>query len=143
MSAASNYTEKNILNAMLRGVAYPLPTQTYVSLHTGSPSEDGSTNEVSTGTWPGYVRRQAEQGSAIGTGWVAPAAGDTSVSTNAKQITYPVQDGVVDVTVTHMAVWDAASGGNMLTYAILDAARTLSPLDVLVFDIGQLSVAAA
>lgn len=143
MSAASNYTEKNILNAMLRGTAYPLPTNTYVSLHTGSPGEDGSANEVSTSTWPGYVRRQAEQGSAIGTGWTAPAAGDASISTNAKQITYPVQDGVVNVTVTHMAVWDAASGGNMLSYAILDAARTLSPLDVLVFDIGQLSVAAA
>lgn len=143
MSAASNYTEKNILNAMLRGVAYPLPTNTYISLHTGSPGEDGSANEVSTGSWPGYMRRQAEQGSAIGTGWVAPAVGDASVSTNAKQITYPVQDGVSDVIVTHMAVWDASAGGNMLAFAILDAARTLSPLDVLVFDIGQLSVAAA
>lgn len=143
MTAASNYTEKNLLSAVFRGITFPVPTGTYIALHTADPGEDGTTAEVSTATWPGYVRRHAEQGGAIGSGWSAPAAGDTSETKNAKQITFPVQDGTGAVIVTHMSVWDAASGGNLLSKTVLDSARTVNPLDVLVFDINQITFTAS
>lgn len=136
MAAASNYTEGNLINAMLRGVAYPLPTGTFVSLHTGNPGETGSSNEVSTSAWPAYVRKSAEDGGAIGSGWTEPVDGE---STNAKQILYPSNNGVSAVTVTHMAVWDAATGGNCLCYAPLNESRTLLPGDVFVFDVGSIT----
>lgn len=136
--SASDYTEANILQASLRGVAYPLPTGTYVSLHTADPGDTG-VSEVSTGAWPGYVRRHAENGAAIGTGWTAPVGG---ISSNAKQITYPVQDGVSNVTVTHFAVWDALAAGNCIGIGALTASRTLANGDILVFDIGSLVITA-
>lgn len=136
MSAASNYTENNVINALLRGVAFPLPAKTYLALHTANPGETGA-NEVTTAAWPSYVRKDAEAGGAIGTGWSAPSDGTT---TNTKQILYPPHNGASAVTITHFSIWDAATNGNMLCYAALNTARTLQPGDVFVFDIGSLTI---
>lgn len=136
MSAASNYTENNVINALLRGVAFPLPTGTYLSLHTANPGESGG-NEVSTGNWPSYVRKDAANGAAIDTGWNSPADG---VTTNAQQVLYPSHNGASAITITHWAVFDAPTGGNMLAYAPLNTPRTLQPGDVFVFDAGALTV---
>jgi len=141
MSAASNYTEDNIINAALRGVAYPLPTNTYVSLHTANPGEAGG-NEVSLSDWPAYARVEAEQGGSIGSGWSAPSAGNGETK-NTKQLTYPSKNGDNDVTVTHWAVYDAATGGNMITYAPLDTSREIKGGDIFVFDINALTVKAS
>lgn len=135
MSAASNYTENNVINALLRGQAFPLPTGTYLSLHTANPGEAGG-SEVSTANWPSYVRKNAEAGGAIGTGWSAPTDG---VSTNANQILYPSHNGASAITITHWGVYDAPTGGNLLLYAPLNTSRTLQPSDVFVFDVGSLT----
>lgn len=134
---ASTYTKNNILKALLQGTALPLPTGTYISLHTADPGATGA-NEVSTGAWPAYVRRKAEAAGAMGTGWTTPTTGS---STNTNQLTYPSNDGAGTVTVTHFAIWDALSAGNCLDAAALTASRALSVGDILVFDTGSLSVA--
>ena len=139
MSAASNYTEQNIINALLRGTAFPLPAKVYVGLHTADPTDAGG-NEVTTGAWPAYVRRDAADGGAISSGWSAPVDG---VSKNAKQITYPGMDGSSSLTVTHWALYDAATSGNMLAHAALQTSRTLEPGDVFVFDINAITVTAS
>jgi hypothetical protein len=108
-------------------------------LHTADPGESGG-SEVSTGAWPAYVRKDAAVGGAIASGWAAPTDG---VTTNEKQITYPGMNGASNVTVTHWAVYDAATGGNMLAHAALQTSRTLQPGDVFVFDIGSLTVTMA
>lgn len=136
MSAASNYTETNVINALLRGVPFPVPTNTYLSLHTANPGENGA-NEVTLAAWPSYVRRDAEVGGSIGTGWSAPTDGITS---NENQILYPSHNGASAITITHWAIYDAQTGGNMLAYAALNTARTLQVGDVFVFDIGGLTV---
>lgn len=134
---ASTYTKNNILKALLQGTTLPLPAGTYISLHTADPGATGA-NEVSTGAWPAYVRRKAEAAGAMGTGWTTPTTGS---STNTNQLTYPSNDGAGTVTVTHFAIWDALSAGNCLDAAALTASRALSVGDILVFDIGSLSVA--
>lgn len=139
MSNASNYTETNIINALLRGVAFPLPAAVYVSLHTADPGEAGG-NEVSAAAWPAYVRKNAADAGTIDTGWAAPTDGTTK---NAKQILYPSMNGAGAVTVTHWALYDASTGGNLLAYAPLTTARTLNPGDVFVFDVNTLTVQAA
>lgn len=136
MSAASNYTENNVINALLRGVAFPLPTKTYLSLHTANPGESGG-SEVSTTNWPSYVRKDAANGEAIDTGWNEPVDG---VTTNLQQVLYPSHNGASAITITHWAVYDAPTGGNMLNYAALNTPRTLQPGDVFVFDAGSLTV---
>lgn len=139
MSNASNYTETNIINALLRGTAFPLPTGVYVSLHTANPGEAGG-NEVSTAAWPSYVRKDAADGGAIDSGWSAPTDGQTK---NAKQILYPSMNGAGAVALTHWALYDASTGGNLLAYAPLTTPRTLNPGDVFVFDVNTLTVQAA
>lgn len=136
MSAASNYTENNVINALLRGETFPLPTNTYLSLHTSAPGDDGG-NEVDTTAWPSYVRKSAEDGGSIGDGWDEPTNGTT---TNLKQILYPSMDGSSAVTITHWGLWDASTGGNYLCGAALTTPRTLNPGDVFVFDIGSLTI---
>lgn len=132
---ASAYTRDNILKALLRGVAFPLPSGTYISLHTGDPGTTGA-SEVATGAWPGYARQNAEDGGSIGTGWTVPSSGQ---SKNSKQITFPSNNGSGSVTVTHFGVWDAASGGNFLEGAALATSRTLAVGDILVFDVNALT----
>lgn len=139
MSAASNYTENNIVNALLRGTVFPVPAKQYISLHTSNPGEAGG-NEVSTAAWPAYARQDAAVGGAVDSGWSAPSDG---TCTNAKQITYPSNNGAGPITVTHWALYDAPTGGNLLVYAPLTTSRTLQVGDVFVYDIGSLTVQAA
>jgi hypothetical protein len=136
MPGASDYTRNNVLNGILRGAAIPVPTHTYVSLHTGAPGVNGA-NEVLTANWPAYVRRQAENNLAIGAGWTAAASGQTK---NALQMTWPAQDGAGAVTVSHFGIWDALSGGNLIAYGTLTTPQLLGPGDVLVFDVQTLTV---
>lgn len=136
MAAASDYTEQNFINALLRGVAFPLPTTVYIGLHTADPTDAGG-NEVDTADWPAYVRRDAADGLTVDEGWAAPVDGLTS---NLKQITYPSMDGVAPVTVTHWALYDAATGGNMLVHGALQTARQLLTGDVFVFDANSIEV---
>lgn len=136
MSAASDYLENALANAVLRGVAFTSPTKTYISLHTAAPGDTGA-NEVSLSAFPAYLRKDASLGGAQGSAWTAAAGG---VSKNALQLIYPVYDGAAPLTITHFGVWDAATSGNNLLNGALAASRTLNPGDVFVIDVQKLTV---
>lgn len=141
MSRFSNYTENNIIETTLRGAPFPVPAGVYVALFTADPTDSNVTaNEVQTSAWPDYVRRDAAGGAAISTGWTASADG---VSSNAKVITFPANNGAGPVTVTHIGLYDAATGGNLLYHAPLVSSKTLMVGDVLSFGIGSITVTVA
>lgn len=144
MSAASDYTEKNVLNSMLRGVTYPLPSKVFVSLHTASPTDSGG-GEVTTAAWPSYARVDAADGGAIATGWSVPGngAGGVQISRNTNQILYEGMNGSGPITVTHWALYDAATGGNLLCHAPLNTSRTLQVGDVFIFDRNSIEITMA
>jgi len=134
--SASSYTQANIMAALFDGVAFPIPSHTWLALHTADSSATGE-NQVSTTTWPAYARVQAEQGGAMGTGWTA---GETGVRTNARQIPFAAYNGSSDLTLTHWSIWDAQTGGNMLTDGPLTITRILQAGDLFEFDIGSLAL---
>lgn len=141
MSKFSNYTETNIVETTLRGAAFPVPAGVYVALFTADPTDANVTaNEVQTASWPAYVRKDAADGAAISTGWTASADG---VSSNAKVITFPANNGASSVTVTHIGLYDASTGGNLLYHAPLVSSKTLLVGDVLSFGIGSITVTVA
>jgi hypothetical protein len=141
MSKFSNYTENNIVQTTLRGAAFPVPAGVYVGLFTADPTDANVTaNEVQTAAWPAYARRDAADGAAISTGWTASADG---VSSNAKNITFAANNGAGSVTVTHIGLYDAATGGNLLYHAALTSSKTLLVGDVLSFGIGSITVTVA
>lgn len=134
----SDYTETNIIQTTLRGIAFPVPSNVYVALFTADPTDANVTaNEVQTANMPAYVRQNAAGAGTIDTGWSAPANG---VSSNAKVITFPANNGAAAITVTHVGLYDAATGGNLLYSAPLVTSKTLQVGDVLSFGIGTLTV---
>lgn len=136
MSAASAYTMENVINSLLRGEPFPVPTDVYVALHTSNPGVSGG-NEVQTTSWPSYRRMDSTEGGALADAWSAP---DGGVSRNQHQMIYPVYDGTGALTVTHFSLWDASEGGNMLMFAPLTSSRTIQTADVFVLDIEKLTV---
>ena len=141
MSKFSNYTENNIIETTLRGAAFPVPSGIHLALFTADPTDANITaNEVNTAMWPAYVRQDCAAGAAIATGWTAAADG---VSTNAKVITFPANNGAGNVTVTHIGLYDAAVGGNLMYHAPLVSSKTLLPGDVISFSTGALTVTVA
>lgn len=142
MANFSDYTEANIINATLRGVAFPLPAATYISLHTANPTDANTTStEVQVGAFPAYARQDAAAGGAISSGWTAPSASGSS--SNAKAVTFPANNGAGAVVITHIGIYDAASGGNLLYHGALTVAKTLQVSDVLAFSVGSLVVTTA
>lgn len=123
---ASTYLRGKVTDHVLRNVAYTSPTTVYVSLHTSDPTVAGTPGtEVSAG-W--YIRKAA-------TFAAQSVAGQTS---NSGTITF---DGVTGsaVTITHFALWDAETLGNMLEFAPLSASKTFSITDVPSWLPGQLA----
>lgn len=141
MSAASNYTEGNILSAVLRGVSFPIPSGTYIALYTSDPTDANSGTEVSTSNWPAYARQDAAAGAGISTGWAVPGAGagNSRQTSNAKKLTFSKNLGST-VTVTHWGILDALSGGNLLFHKALTASKQVGYNDDLSFAIGALVV---
>jgi hypothetical protein len=138
MSKFSDYLEEKIIQTTLRGQAMPQPSDIFVALFTADPTDANVTaGECNTTAWPAYARQNAAHADAIATGWTAPSNGVTS---NAKIITFPANNGATAITVTHVGLYDAATSGNLLYHAPLVASKTLQPGDVLSFGVGALTV---
>lgn len=141
MATASKYTQINTLNALLRGVTFPLPVHTYVALHTGAIDLTTGSNEVTVGAWPAYVRQQMEHGGAIGTGWSAPVDnGVIKESKNAIATPFPAQNGASPITFTGWSLWDAATGGNMLVAKDFTVSYIAAVGDIPIFDVNTLTI---
>lgn len=137
MSAASNYLENALVNAVLRMQSFTSPTEIFLSLHTADPGETGA-NEVTTDVWPAYVRMDITDGKvSLPEAWTEPNDG---LVRNTQQILFPVFNGAGNMTVTHFGLFDAATGGNGLVFAPLDVFRTIIPGDVFVVDVEKLTV---
>ena len=141
MSQFSNYTEEKIIETTLRGAAFPVPSGTFLALFTADPTDANVTaNEVQLAAWGAYARQNAAGGGAISTGWATPANG---VTTNANVLTFAANNGAGSVTVTHMGIYDALTGGNLLYHAQLVSPKTLLVGDVLSFGVAAITVTVA
>lgn len=137
MSAASNYLEEMIIEALLRGGTFTEPSDIFVALHTGQPDEGTGSNEVSTLAWPSYARIDSTQGETLADAWSAPSNGE---SVNLKQMLFPVYDGDANMTVTHFSLWDAATGGNFLAWGPLSTPSMIITGQVYVVEPGKLKI---
>jgi hypothetical protein len=118
----SDYYEDKILDHMLRGAPFTPPSTVYVSLHTNDPGETGA-NELTGG---GYSRKPVT--------FNAPSGGSM---TNSADIDFP---NMPAATITHVALWDAASAGNCLWIGALTASKTTNAGDTFRIPAGQLTV---
>ena len=121
MSAFSNYLEEKIVEHFLRNNAITPPATVYVGLFESDPGEATGGTETA---YTGYARQAAS--------WTAlDVNGQTK---NSGALTFPANGNAsASVTITHIALFDAATSGNRLFKAALSSSKTLSPGDVLSF----------
>lgn len=133
MSAMSNYLEKKLLDHSLGKAAFTMPTTVYLALFTADPGETGSlTAEVSGG---GYARQAI-------TATMSAAGTTTGQSANGSAITFGPSNADWG-TISHVAIIDAQTGGNVLYYGPLAVARTLVNGDSFQLAANQLTVTLA
>lgn len=128
MSEMSNYLENGLLNAVLRNTSYTSPTTVYVGLYTSDPGEDNSGTEVSGGS---YARKSATFG--------APSNG---VCTNSAAVEFD-QATASWGTISHVALLDAITSGNLLFYTDITTSKTIESGDIFKIAAGSLSVTLA
>jgi len=114
--ALSDYLEAALLNHVFRGnvggTAMTQPEAVFMALYTSDPGEDNSGAEVPT-SGTGYIRMAATFGSPQTPGGVIQ---------NDAAIYFP--EAVVDWgLITHFAILDAESSGNLLVYGALVTPR--------------------
>jgi hypothetical protein len=128
MAEMSNYLENAVINAVLRNTSYTSPTTVYVGLFTTDPTDAGSGNEVSGGS---YARVAVTFG--------APSNG---VSTNSAAVEFAQATGNWG-TVAFIGLHDASTTGNLLFHTALDTSKTIETGDIFKIAIGSLSVTLA
>jgi len=133
--SASTSVGNAILNCYLRGTAITPPTRVYASLHTADPGNTGA-SEVGTGAWPSYIRVDPAGGAAMTTGFSAAAS---KATTNLKDLIFAANDGAAPISVSHVGLWDAPTGGNFLFAApVVDGVGAPTTKSFLVGDEGVL-----
>ena len=118
MSSFTDYTENLVLNWLLTTNSATRPTAWYVGLFTAAPSDTGGGTEVSGN---GYAR--------VATGTIS-VSGTATTATNSAAIEFSAANGGNWGTITHAAIFDASTGGNMIAWAALTTSRTINDGDV-------------
>ncbi len=114
MAQMSDYLENKLIDHVFRNTAFTTPGVIHVALFSTDPTDAGTGTELADGTSPGYARKTVTMG--------APTDG---VSTNTNEVLFDAATGDW-VTVTHIAIFDEATAGNMLMHKALT-----SPVSVL------------
>lgn len=120
----TNDLETRVLQWALTAGAPTRPTAWHVGLFTAAPGEAGGGTEVSGGS---YVRMSAS----------FTVTGDTA--SNSAAIEWPAATASWG-TITHVAIFDASTAGNMLVYAALTTSKTIASGDILRIPAGDLDI---
>ena len=122
----SNTYETHVLNYVFTTTSVTRPTAWYLALFTSNPAEDASGTEVST-TGTAYARQSA----------TFTVSGNTA--SNSGAIEFPTATANYG-TVSHVGVYDASSGGNLIAYAALSTSKVIETGDVFRVPAGDLDV---
>lgn len=129
MSSFTDYTENLVLNWLFTTNSATRPTAWYIGLFTAAPSDTGGGTEI---TGNGYSR--------TATGTMTVSGTSPTNCTNSAAIEFPAASGGNWGTITHVAVFDASTTGNMLGWAALTTSRTINDGDILRIPAGDLDI---
>lgn len=141
MAALSNYLENSLIDAVFRAQTFTSPATLYVALYTAAPSDAGGGTEVTGGSYArvAVTSSLANWAGTQGAGTTTASSGTGGVTSNNAAITFPSPTANWGV-VTHAAIWDAASGGNLIAHGALSASKTINNGDAApTFPIGSLT----
>jgi len=163
MSAASNHLENELLDHVLGGGgarAYSAPSTVYVALFADAgvpvlsgangPLESGTNGTASSSDWgyyeittsgTAYGRQSVTFGNA-GASTDGTITSNITVSFNVATANYNTAGGTGNI-VTHIAIMDAVTNGNVLFYGALTTPKTVSAGDQFTISSGNLSISLA
>ena len=120
----TNFLETEILDHVFGGNAYTAPVTLYTGLYTAAPSDTGGGTELSGN---GYARQAT----------AFTVTGNTASNTSAEE--WATATGSWG-TITHVGVFDASTGGNLMAYGTLTASKTIATGDVFRIPAGDLDI---
>lgn len=126
-NGVSDYLANKLLDHLLKGSAYSVPTNLYAGFSTANPTDDASGLAEPSGN--NYSRTALNS-------WNAASGGATA---NAADFEGPAASGSWG-TLTHAALFDASTAGNMLLHAALGASLAITQGLFPEFPAGQLAV---
>jgi hypothetical protein len=140
MSAASNYTEDKTLDFWLKAnsAVTGAPSTVYVALFNSNPSTGSTSENLEAGTITDECTGGAYARQSVTFGTISGG----SVS-NSGNVTFPAANDANWGTITHVAVMDALTSGNVLFYGTLDTAKTIDSGDTFQITSGNLTVSLA
>lgn len=122
----SNTFETRVLTWVFTSSSATRPTAWYMALFTSNPADDASGTEVST-SGTAYARQSA----------TFTVSGDTA--SNSAAIEFPTATASFG-TVSHVGVFDASTGGNLIAYAALTTSKAIDTGDVFRIPSGDFDV---
>jgi hypothetical protein len=130
MSAASDFLENELLDHVLGNTAYTQPATIYLGLFTGGTLLEAGTqtDEVSGGS---YAREL-----------VSFAVASTGSSATDATVTFTTATASWG-SITHIAIIDAATAGNVLFHGAVTAAKTIDNGDTFQVSAGNLTISLA
>ena len=126
----SRYLQRAVLDHVAMNAAYTQPTSIHVALYTSNPGETNTGTEVS-GT--NYARVEHND-------WSAASNASPSIVSNSTSVDFPTPGSGGWGTVTHFALFDAATDGNMLGYGPLAVSKVINEGDSVSFAHAALQV---
>lgn len=127
----SDYLELELLDQTFGALAWTAPATVYIALSTVNPLDDGSGLAEPAG---GSYARKAQDNDKVT--WTTASAGALSNAIVVEFVTATADWG----TITHFAVYDALTGGNMLGHGALSVSKAVDNGDTARFAIGELDV---
>ena len=130
MAALSDHAEALLLDWLMTNGSATRPTAWYVALYTAAPSDSGGGTELSGN---GYSRQAVTFAAATSPGGTTSNTGDISFTAS----------GGNWGTITHIGIFDASSGGNLLWHGIMTASKIVNDGDTLEFSTGNIDLTIA
>ena len=137
MSAASNYLENKVLDHVLRVTSYSQPSGLWLALFnntstaTAANLEAGTLTDETSTSGTAYVRKAITFNAASG----GSAASAATVTFDAATANWG--------TITHVAIMDASTSGNVLFYGAVTTSKTIETGDTFQVSAGNLTISLA
>lgn len=132
MGSFSDYAENKVLDHIVGKTGFTMPAAVYVALLTATPTDASTGSTITEPSGGAYARKLT-----AGADWNAAAAGAIA---NANAITFAQATGDWGA-ITHFALVDAATLGNMLAWGALTTSKAITTGDTASFAAGDIDVA--
>ncbi len=125
----TQYLANKLLDLTARSIAYSRPATLYLALCTEDPGADADGSSLTEPSGDGYARVSCDS-------WTTASGRGTATDT---AVTFPAATGSWG-TITHVAVCDALTGGNVLAVGELDDERTVVSGETPTFRAGDINI---